>query len=394
MARSITAGNIERELVEPGIRRRRNRDGSLSYEVDYRDSDGRQRRHTVDGGLDAARDFKAGVRTDMARGKRIAPSAITVARAAELWLASLEATDLSANTIAAYRDSYAVHLAPRFGRRRLDAVTVQDIAGWLADARTVGYRRRLHAARFPKARKRPAKPYAPRSVALALTTLAQVFKHARRFLGFAGEPPTTALVTRERPKVQPRPKVILTPEQTGELIAAAPAAYQDVIAFLASTGARVSEALALRWGGLDLAGREVTLPGTKSASSIRTITIPGSLVARLAALKLQTADTSAAAPVFQTTTGTAMDRHNVTRRGLWAACTRAGLPRVSPHALRHGHGSALLEQGWSLPAVSRRLGHRNTQVTATVYAHELRSLERTQHQQDQLDRLYGAEQAG
>lgn len=40
-----------------------------------------------------------------------------------------------------------------------------------------------------------------------------------------------------------------------------------------------------------------------------------------------------------------------------------------------------------------RLGHRNTQVTATVYAHELHSLERTAQQQDQLDQLYGAEQA-
>lgn len=70
----------------------------------------------------------------------------------------------------------------------------------------------------------------------------------------------------------------------------------------------------------------------------------------------------------------------------------AGLPRISPHALRHGHGSALLEQGWALPAVSRRLGHRNTQVTAAVYAHELQSLERTARQQDELDQLYGGGQ--
>ena len=48
MANIMTPAKVERELVEPGIRRRRNRDGSISYEVDYRDSDGRQRRRTVD----------------------------------------------------------------------------------------------------------------------------------------------------------------------------------------------------------------------------------------------------------------------------------------------------------------------------------------------------------
>jgi integrase len=403
MAQASHSRKVERELIEPGIRRRRNGDGSAVYEVDYRDSSGVQRRETIRGGLEDARDFKAQVRADKSRGKRIAPSAITLDRAAEAWLASLEATDVSANTIAAYRDSYAVHLAPRFGRRRLDAVTVQDVAEWLADARTVAYRQRLHAARFPKASKRPAAPYAPRSVQLALTTLGQVYRHARRFLSFAGESPAAALVTRERPKVRARGKVLLTPEQTAELIAAAPAAHADVIAFLAGTGARVGEALALSWREVDLTGRQITLRSTlddrgrrqrpKSPASIRTIPIPGSLVRRLAELKLRTADTSADAPVFQAITATAMDRHNLTRRGLWVACEQAALPRISPHTLRHGHGSALLEQGWSLPAVSRRLGHRNTQVTASVYAHELQSLERTQHQQDQLDRLYGTEQA-
>jgi integrase len=397
MAPSITA---ERELVEPGIRRRRNRDGTISYEVDYRDSDGVQRRETVDGGLDAARDFKAGVRSDKARGKRIAPTRSTVAQAAERWLTAINATDLRTNTIDAYDDSYHVHIEPRFGRRRLDAVTVHDVAAFLADAKTVEYRARLYVTRYPRSKKRPTEPYAPRSIQLALTTLGQIYKHARRFDGYAGESPVGLLVARERPKIKPRAKVVPTPEQATLIVDHTPAGHDDAIAFIAGTGVRVGEALGLPWGEVDLENRQVTIRWTLSDDGhreppkydhcVRTIPIPGALVARLARLKLATADTRPTTPVFQTTVGTAMDRHNLTRRGLWVACGEIGLPRISPHALRHAHGSALLEQGWALPAVSRRLGHKNTRVTAEVYAHELQSLERTAHQRDQLDALYGA----
>jgi integrase len=56
---------------------------------------------------------------------------------------------------------------------------------------------------------------------------------------------------------------------------------------------------------------------------------------------------------------------------------KAGLSGVSLHTLRHSHGSQLLSAGVPLPAVSRRLGHANVYVTATVYAHALTSDEAT-----------------
>jgi integrase len=44
---------------------------------------------------------------------------------------------------------------------------------------------------------------------------------------------------------------------------------------------------------------------------------------------------------------------------------------VSLHTLRHTHGSQLLSEGVPLPAVSKRLGHANTHITASVYSHAL-----------------------
>jgi integrase len=50
---------------------------------------------------------------------------------------------------------------------------------------------------------------------------------------------------------------------------------------------------------------------------------------------------------------------------------KAGLLGVSMHTMRHSHGSQLLSLGVPLPAVSKRLGHSNVHVTATVYSHAL-----------------------
>lgn len=65
------------------------------------------------------------------------------------------------------------------------------------------------------------------------------------------------------------------------------------------------------------------------------------------------------------------------------------MPVVSAHALRHAHASALLADGWDLPAVSRRLGHGSVAITATTYAHLLDDAERRQARRDRLDDLYG-----
>ncbi len=55
---------------------------------------------------------------------------------------------------------------------------------------------------------------------------------------------------------------------------------------------------------------------------------------------------------------------------LWrSACKSLKLPRVSFHALRHTHASALIAAGVDVVSVSRRLGHANPTVTLNTYGH-------------------------
>jgi integrase len=54
---------------------------------------------------------------------------------------------------------------------------------------------------------------------------------------------------------------------------------------------------------------------------------------------------------------------------LHRACKRAGVPRVSPHALRHTAGSTMLARREQIVDVAAVLGHANPLTTASIYAH-------------------------
>ena len=46
-----------------------------------------------------------------------------------------------------------------------------------------------------------------------------------------------------------------------------------------------------------------------------------------------------------------------------------GLPKVTLHALRHTHASALIRAGVDILTISRRIDHSNPSVTLDVYGH-------------------------
>lgn len=49
-------------------------------------------------------------------------------------------------------------------------------------------------------------------------------------------------------------------------------------------------------------------------------------------------------------------------------CTKAALPAITPHTLRHMYGTILLEQGETLETVSALMGHDSVHTTFEVYA--------------------------
>lgn len=158
---------------------------------------------------------------------------------------------------------------------------------------------------------------------------------------------------------------------------------------LVASGCRLGEALALTWQDVDLGAGvlsvsktgqhvrgvwTVTTPKTKAGH--RVVSLPAEAVAALRRQRAQQAEWHLRAGsawqdselVF--TGGNGKPLHaSVVSHAMRKECDRLGLPRLSPHGLRHLSASLLLAAGRPLPEVSRRLGHANPGITAGAYAH-------------------------
>ena len=75
------------------------------------------------------------------------------------------------------------------------------------------------------------------------------------------------------------------------------------------------------------------------------------------------------------TAGNRFRRSNFTRRVWYPLLADAGLPKVKFRSLRHSHITHLLTENGNLKAVSDRVGHSRTSMTADVYAHAIAGMQ-------------------
>lgn len=157
--------------------------------------------------------------------------------------------------------------------------------------------------------------------------------------------------------------------------------YSLFIEFMILTGMRFGECAALTYDDIDYnnmtisvnknyskAVNEISTPKTRSGNRIiacnaRTIQIINEYK------KLSSHILSYNNFIFISPTGDHinMDLFNL---ALHQACKELNINKnVSSHTLRHTHTSLLFEQGISLEAISRRLGHETSDITRKIYLH-------------------------
>lgn len=184
--------------------------------------------------------------------------------------------------------------------------------------------------------------------------------------------------------------------------------HHPLWAFLIATGCRLGEALALRWDAVDLQRGVVTICASvqridgewvetrpKTTAGLRVVTLPAEGMVALKRQRVQQAEWRLRAGpawrdrdlVFSNPRGDYL-APEVVNQALTRACERLGLPRVTPHGLRHLHASLLLAAGVAVPMVSARLGHANPAITMAVYAHCLG------HQDDEAAQIIGRAMEG
>jgi integrase len=134
----------------------------------------------------------------------------------------------------------------------------------------------------------------------------------------------------------------------------------DVVVFVAGTGARISEALALEWTDVDLRAATVSI-GSKTEASRRMIRVPGSVVQMLEARE----NTSAA--VFPTVLGKRWDSRRAAAE--WKrARARLDFPdKWTFHAFRKSVATALDQAGLSPRDIAEYLGHKDPSLTMGTY---------------------------
>lgn len=162
--------------------------------------------------------------------------------------------------------------------------------------------------------------------------------------------------------------------------------YKVLYTTLYLTGIRIGEALALNWNDFDNKSLSISknltrkskkgsyaIKATKTKTSVRTIETGDylgnilkehkKLQQRKNGFKEEWFIFGGDHPLPQTTIDYKKDE----------ACKKADVRRIRIHDFRHSHASNLISDGVSIPAVSRRLGHSDINITLKTYTHLIKS---------------------
>jgi integrase len=324
--------------------------GGKTYYLRYFDDAGRQRQHKIAGYADAtfdqARKMAKRLRSEVVLGGN--PAAQKEEKRAVITYAALAAQHIAhAKTYQKRPENTEAminrHLLPRWGKLRLDEITQQDVAKFLAEKREAGL--------------------APATVEKIRVTLSRSFELGARWnLPGAQRNPVKGI---PRPKYSNARSRYLSTEEASRLLAAversANPQLKNIVGLLLLTGARVSELLHAEWQHVDTERRVWFIPDSKTGKSRH---VPLSQAAtdiieglpRWAICKYLIPNPETKLPY-------------VSIKHAWQTARKeAALPGLRIHDLRHSAASFMINAGVDLYAVGKVLGHADHKSTMR-YSH-------------------------
>lgn len=333
----------------PGIYRRGGR-----YVVVLRDRSGRQFKRSAKT-LAEARTLKSTLTADIARGELQETRRTTFEQYAAEWMHTYggrTTKGIREITMRRYRTVIEREAVPLLGKLQLADIEPRDIKRYAVEIADRGV--------------------SANTVRLYLAPLRALFATAVED-GLIRYNPAAGVRNVYGHRHDPEHEKALTEEQLRAVIDAAPAAYRLLLTFLAETGLRISEAVALQWGDVDLdAGwmtirrrySQGTIDAPKSTAGRRRVPLSPSM-----ADALRVRADAEHRHVFESLDGTPLDPANVLKRAMKPAARAAGVPWAHLHTLRHTCASRLFRGGWNAKQVQMILGHHSPAFTLSTYVH-------------------------
>lgn len=312
--------------------------------------------------LAEAKSWRAEAKRAIDHGTLRSPSRMTLADAAEAWVAGAERGDIRNRsghpykpaTLRGYRQALDTYVLPVFGDWKLNRVTTTDLQGLVDHWQAEG-----HAAS---------------TIRNSIKPLQAIYRRARTRGGLAVNP-THDL---ELPAAQAKEVEIVAPEVAAELVAAVPQQDRALWATALYAGLRYGELRALRWRAIDLAGGTIRVSESwdpkngsippKTKTSRRSTPMPGLLREHLIDHRLAADDLVGADLVFGSTREKPFQATVVYRRAD-RAWQRAGLKTLRLHQARHTYASFMIAAGVNAKALSTFMGHSSIKVTFDLYGH-------------------------
>jgi integrase len=351
----------------PGIYRRGSR-----YMIAYR-ANGKQRYESFRT-LDEARRAKAARTTDIERGEFEERSRVTLREYALEWVEHYQGRGrrgFREHTREEYRRQLEQYVFRWFfpERTRVTEISPSKVAGfvaWLCDPTKQGK-------------------------ALSDGTIRNIVKPLRACLatavreGLIRSNPARDVDLPHRPTAEDSEDEevhAMSREELATFLDLCPEQWRVFFWFLAATGLRISEAVALQWRHLQLDGscphvkvRRALVKGNmgppKSRYGRREVPLDHALVLALCDCHKATEWPSAEDPVFPASNGACLDAENLRRRVLKPIRGEACLPWLGFHAFRHTCATMLFAEGRNAVQVQRWLGHHSAAFTLARYVHLL-----------------------
>jgi integrase len=336
--------------------------------------------------------------TEIEKGSYVEPSKLTLAEFADKWIEMHGKQNLAPKTLDLYMGLLNDRIIPALGHLKLEQIKPMHLVEFYKNLNETGIRLDGKQGTL-------SDQYIVHHHRLLRTLLQYAVKW--QFLNLN---PASQV---DSPKVRKKQTNFYDEKQLQALMEAVDhegIKYKVLINLAVSTGMRQGELLGLEWKHIDfksftihvrqssqyIAGKGIITKSPKNETSVRSITVPGSIIVLLKLYKaeqnkdrLRIGDKwNETDRLFTTWDGRPM--HPTTVSSWFPEFLRKyNLQKIRFHALRHTSATLLIAQNVHMKTISSRLGHSNIQTTMDIYGHSLKSAD--QEAAEKLDFIFKGE---